>query len=54
MAVDVGLVEGTTAATTPKGSAISTIFRSSMRLTTPTVFIGRMNSKTCLEANKFF
>ncbi len=44
LAVDVGLVEGTTAATTPKGSAISTIFFSSTRLTTPTVRIGRMKS----------
>jgi hypothetical protein len=38
------LVEGTIAATTPNGSAISTTFRSSIRLTTPTVFIGAMNS----------
>ena len=44
MAVDVGLVEGTMAATTPNGSAISTIFFSSIRLTTPTVRIGRMKS----------
>ncbi len=42
MAVDVGLVEGTTAATTPKGSAISMTRRSSSRATTPTVFIGLM------------
>ena len=54
IAVDVGLVDGTTAATTPNGSAISTIFRSSMRLTTPTVFIGRMNSNTRCDANRFF
>jgi hypothetical protein len=44
MAVEVGLVEGTTAATTPNGSAISTIFLSSMRFTTPTVRMGLMNS----------
>ena len=44
MAVDVGLVDGTTAATTPKGSAISTTLRLSIRLTTPTVAIGAMNS----------
>ena len=44
IAVDVGLVDGTTAATTPNGSAISMTFRSSIRLMTPTVFIGLMNS----------
>ena len=43
MAVDVGLVDGTIAATTPNGSAISMTLRSSSRCTTPTVFIGRMN-----------
>ena len=43
MAVDVGLVEGTIAATTPNGSAISMIFLSSIRLTTPTVRIGRIS-----------
>ena len=32
------------AATTPNGSAISMTFLSSMRLITPTVFIGLMNS----------
>ena len=42
------------AATTPNGSAISTIFRSSMRLTTPTVFIGAMNSYTRRDENRFF
>ncbi len=42
MAVEVGFVDGTMAATTPNGSAISMTFRSSMRRTTPTVFIGRM------------
>ena len=42
MAVEVGFVVGIIAATTPKGSAISTILRSSIRPTTPTVFIGRM------------
>src|SRR5690349_12831036 len=54
IAVDVGLVDGTTAATTPKGSAISMIFRSSMRFTTPTVFMGRMNAYTCFDENRFF
>ena len=54
MAVDVGLVDGTTAATTPNGSAISMIFLSSIRLTTPTVRIGRMNSNTRCEAKRFF
>ena len=54
MAVEVGLVEGTTAATTPKGSAISITFLSSIRFTTPTVRIGRMNSKTRCDANRFF
>ena len=44
MAVDVGLVDGTTAATTPNGSAISTTRRASWRRMTPTVRIGRMNS----------
>ena len=44
MAVEVGLVDGATAATTPKGSAISTTRRSSSRRSTPTVFIGRMKS----------
>ncbi|MEZ5420148.1 MAG: hypothetical protein R2708_22780 [Vicinamibacterales bacterium] len=53
MAVDVGLVEGTIAATTPNGSAISTIFRSSCRATTPTVVIGRMKACTSRAANRF-
>ena len=44
MAVEVGLVDGTTAATTPNGSAISTTRASSWRAMTPTVFIGRMKS----------
>ena len=42
LAVEVGLVVGTIAATTPNGSAISMIRRSSCRAMTPTVFIGRM------------
>src|SRR6185436_15577809 len=54
IAVDVGLVEGTTAATTPNGSAISMTFLSSIRLTTPTVRIGRMKSYTWHELNRFF
>jgi hypothetical protein len=54
MAVEVGLVEGTMAATTPNGSAISTTRRSSCRATTPTVFIGRMNACTSRAANRFF
>ena len=37
MAVEVGLVDGATAATTPKGSAISTTRSASRRRTTPTV-----------------
>ena len=53
MAVEVGLVEGTIAATTPKGSAISTTRRSSSRRSTPTVFIGRMNSYTVRAAKRF-
>ena len=43
MAVDVGFVDGTMAATTPNGSAISNTFRSACRRITPTVFIGWMN-----------
>ena len=42
MAVEVGLVEGTIAATTPNGSAISITRVASWRAMTPTVFIGRM------------
>jgi hypothetical protein len=38
MAVDVGLVDGMMAATTPNGSAISTTLAVSSRATTPTVF----------------
>ena len=45
-----GLVDGTMAATTPNGSAISTTRRSSWRLTTPTVFIGRM--KACTRSRR--
>ena len=44
IAVEVGLVDGTIAATTPNGSAISTTLLSSRRAITPTVRIGRMNS----------
>ena len=44
MAVEVGLVDGTIAATTPNGSAISTTRRASSLATTPTVFIGLMKS----------
>src|SRR5688572_5959800 len=54
MAVDVGFVEGTMAATTPNGSAISTTLRSSSRPITPTVFIGLMKSYTCCDPNRFF
>ncbi len=43
MAVDVGLVVGMIAATTPNGSAISMTLVASMRRRTPTVFIGLMN-----------
>ncbi len=44
MAVEVGLVDGTTAATTPNGSAISMTRLASWRATTPTVVIGRMKA----------
>ncbi len=44
--VYVGLVEGTMAATTPNGSAISTTLRASSRLTTPTVLSGLINRYT--------
>ena len=54
MAVEVGLVDGTIAATTPKGSAISMILRASSRRSTPTVRMGRMNSYTRSAANRFF
>ena len=54
MAVDVGFVDGTIAATTPNGSAISRIFRSSSRRMTPTVLSGRMNRCTSRAANRFF
>ena len=40
MAVEVGLVDGTTAATTPNGSAISTTRLASSRRMIPTVRIG--------------
>ena len=43
MAVEVGLVDGTTAATTPNGSAISTTRSASSRRMTPTVRMGSMN-----------
>ena len=54
MAVEVGLVEGTIAATTPNGSAISIRRRSGWRAITPTVAIGRMNACTSRAANRFF
>jgi hypothetical protein len=44
IAVEVGLVEGMTAATTPIGSAISTTRRARSSRMTPTVFMGRMYS----------
>jgi hypothetical protein len=44
IAVDVGLVDGTAAATTPNGSAISMIFFYSIRFTTPAVRTGLMQS----------
>ena len=53
MAVEVGLVDGAMAATTPKGSAISTTRRSSSRRSTPTVFMGRMKSYTVRAAKRF-
>ena len=42
MVVEVGLVDGTIAATTPNGSAMSTTLRASSRPTTPTVRMGRL------------
>ena len=53
MAVEVGFVDGTIAATTPKGSAISITLRSSNRPTTPTVFIGRMKRYTFSDEKRF-
>ena len=53
MAVEVGLVDGTMAATTPKGSAISRTLRSSSRRMTPTVLSGRMKRWTSRAANRF-
>jgi hypothetical protein len=52
--VEVGFVDGTMAATTPKGSAISTSRLDSSRRMTPTVFIGRMKRYTRPEAKRFF
>ena len=54
MAVDVGFVDGTRAATTPNGSAISSTLRSSCRRITPTVFSGRMKRWTSRAAKRFF
>ena len=54
MVVDVGLVDGTIAATGPNGSAISTTRRSSWRAITPAVAIGRMKAWTLRAANRFF
>jgi hypothetical protein len=42
IAVEVGLVEGITAATTPMGSAISTTRRAGSSRRMPTVRMGRM------------
>src|SRR5580704_3517693 len=54
MAVEVGFVEGITAATTPTGSAISRIpFSRSSRMI-PVVFIPRIARATSTEANRFF
>ena len=54
MAVEVGLVEGTTAATTPNGSAISMTLRLRGAATTPTVVMGRMKACTSRAAKRFF
>ncbi len=54
MVVEVGLVTGVTAASTPTGSAISTMSSMSSRAMTPTVFIRPMLWVTCSQANMFF
>ncbi|CAM5340346.1 hypothetical protein SCHAM137S_02299 [Streptomyces chartreusis] len=51
--VEVGLVTGVIAHTTPTGSAISTMSSMSSRAITPTVFILPMLCVTCSHANMF-
>lgn len=51
--MDVGLVTGVIAHTTPTGSAISTMSSTSSRAMTPTVFIRPMLCVTCSHANMF-
>ena len=51
--VEVGLVEGTRAATTPIGQAISYRRRAGSCRMTPTVFRSRMLSQTTREPNSF-
>ena len=53
IAVDVGFVDGMTAATTPMGSAISTTRRTGSSRRMPTVRSGRMYSWTSTAANRF-
>jgi hypothetical protein len=53
MAVEVGLVVGRIAATTPTGTAISTIFSSASSRTTPTVFMPRMRRGSQSLASRF-
>ncbi|CAM5639532.1 hypothetical protein SAURM35S_09794 [Streptomyces aurantiogriseus] len=52
--VEVGLVTGVIAHTTPTGSATSITSSMSSRATTPTVFIFPMLCVTCSHANMFF
>ena len=52
--VDVGFVEGISAATTPIGSAIVKIWRSRSSAMTPTVFRSRIDSQMRRVANSFF
>ena len=53
MAVEVGLVTGVTPATTPTGSAISTMPLISSLLMTPTVLVCAMLCVTCSQAKMF-
>jgi len=51
--VEVGLVEGTSATTTPIGQAISYSLRAASCLITPTVLTSRMDSQTMRDPNSF-
>ncbi len=53
IAVEVGLVTGVSAQTTPTGSAISTMPWRSSRATMPTVFRSAMECVTCSQAKMF-